>query len=151
MSAYSSADPDDTTLTASAQQAVPIITTMVKAYTRGNGFDDDDPNEELEAVIVTAAARLVTNPGQIPVDQVAGQFTHRWSSPTNTETATEVRDNIVATDVELLAPVGFSVNPYDLIDLPDGQYEVVGRPQEMSYGPFGTDFGVMVKLRRWEA
>jgi hypothetical protein len=67
--------PDDTALTASAQQAIPIITTMVKAYTRGNGFDDDEPNEELEAVIVTAAARLVTNPGQIAHDLAAGPFT----------------------------------------------------------------------------
>ena len=68
--------PDDTALTASAQQAIPIITTMVKGCTRGNGFDQwGDPTEELEAVIVTAAARLVTNPGQIAHDLAAGPFT----------------------------------------------------------------------------
>ncbi|VEG40301.1 Uncharacterised protein [Mycolicibacterium flavescens] len=65
----------DTTLEASAEQAIPVVTTMVKAYVRGSG-EGWAPNEELEAVIVTAAARLITNPGGIPVDNQAGQFTH---------------------------------------------------------------------------
>ncbi|KUI43911.1 hypothetical protein AU197_21135 [Mycobacterium sp. IS-1590] len=68
--------PDDTSVEGSAEQAIPVITTMVKAYTRGNGFDVlGEPNEELEAVIVTATARLVTNPGQLAHDQAAGPFT----------------------------------------------------------------------------
>ena len=33
---------------------------------RGRGFDDDEPNDELAAVITTASARLVANPEQIP-------------------------------------------------------------------------------------
>lgn len=37
---------------------------MVRAYTRGGGFTPD-PNPELEAVIVTATARLLANPEQI--------------------------------------------------------------------------------------
>jgi hypothetical protein len=68
--------PNDTTLEVSVEQAIPVVTTMVKAYTRGNGFDQyGDLSEELDAVIVTAAARLVTNPGQLAVDQAAGPFT----------------------------------------------------------------------------
>jgi len=67
--------PSDTTLEASAEQAIPVVTTMVKAYVRGTG-EGWTPNDELEAVIVTATARLITNPGGIPVDHQAGAFTH---------------------------------------------------------------------------
>lgn len=56
------------------EQAIPIITTMVKAYVRGTGADWE-PNEELDAVIVTATARLVTNPTQLQSDTTAGPFT----------------------------------------------------------------------------
>ncbi|MCB0924862.1 MAG: hypothetical protein KDB50_10040 [Mycobacterium sp.] len=41
---------------------VPIVTVMAKAYTRGRGFEDGEPNEELAAVIATASARLAGNP-----------------------------------------------------------------------------------------
>lgn len=61
------ADVESTTVTALASGAVatviPIITVMARAYTRGRGFDDDgDPNDEVAAVIATAAARLAANP-----------------------------------------------------------------------------------------
>ncbi|WP_422745188.1 hypothetical protein ACN27E_23615 [Mycobacterium sp. WMMD1722] len=46
---------------------IPLVTTMAKAYTRGRGFDGGEPNDELAAVITTAAARLVTNGGQLAV------------------------------------------------------------------------------------
>jgi hypothetical protein len=44
---------------------------MARAYTRGEGFtdgDDGDPNGDIAAVIVTAAARLVANPEQLASD-----------------------------------------------------------------------------------
>lgn len=41
---------------------LPIVKTMARAYTRGRGFEDGEPNEELAAVIATAAARLAANP-----------------------------------------------------------------------------------------
>ncbi|HNM86557.1 MAG TPA: hypothetical protein PKI77_18805 [Mycobacterium sp.] len=44
---------------------VPIVTTMAKAYTRGRGFTDNDPNEEIAAVIATASARLAANGEQL--------------------------------------------------------------------------------------
>lgn len=64
--------PEDAAILATAEQAIPIVTVMVRAYVRGGaGWE---PNEELEAVIVTAAARMVTNPGQLPIDLTTGAF-----------------------------------------------------------------------------
>ena len=40
---------------------VPLVTTMAKAYTRGRGFADNEPNSEIAAVITTASARLAAN------------------------------------------------------------------------------------------
>ncbi|WP_261623510.1 hypothetical protein [Nesterenkonia marinintestina] len=48
-----------------AQEHVPIVTAMARAYTRGNGFTADGVAEDVAAVITTAAARLVANPEQI--------------------------------------------------------------------------------------
>lgn len=56
----------DTTLVALAGEVVPVITAMVRAYTRNRGFDGTEPNAELAAVITTASARMVANPEQIP-------------------------------------------------------------------------------------
>lgn len=64
--------PDDAATLATAEQAIPVVSMMVRAYVRGNS--DWEPNDELEAVIVTAAARMVTNPGQIPIDLTTGSF-----------------------------------------------------------------------------
>jgi hypothetical protein len=50
-----------------AEQVIPIVTTMAKAYTRGRGFDGNTPNDELAAVITTAAARLAANGRQLAV------------------------------------------------------------------------------------
>lgn len=70
--------PGDTSLSGTVEQAIPIITTMVRAYTRGKGFTeapfDDDAEPDLEGVIIAAAARLATNPGQLQVDETAGPF-----------------------------------------------------------------------------
>ena len=58
--------------------AVNQITMLAKAYTRGNGFAASlyspfaVPNDEIAAVIVLAAARLVSNPRQIAVDIPSG-------------------------------------------------------------------------------
>lgn len=47
--------------TGAVPAAIAQVTVMARAYTRGNGFDDGDPNEEITAVITTAAARLASN------------------------------------------------------------------------------------------
>ena len=69
-------DPVDVTgvLEGNATLVVPMITVMAKAYTRGRGFDGNEPNDELAAVITTAAARFVSNPSQLSRNQTAGPF-----------------------------------------------------------------------------
>lgn len=52
-----------------------IVGAMVRSYTRGNGFTDGEPNEELHAVILTSAARLLTNPSQLSRSMEMGTFT----------------------------------------------------------------------------
>jgi hypothetical protein len=48
---------------------------MVRAYIRGNG-QDWGPNDELDAVVVTASAHMVSNPsGGLIQDTTAGPFT----------------------------------------------------------------------------
>ena len=62
----------DATLVALAGQHVLIVQALAQAYTRGRGFDagvgENEPNDELAAVITTATARLVASPEQIPYD-----------------------------------------------------------------------------------
>ena len=68
--------PGDVTALAEGdvETVVPVVTTMAKSYTRGHGFDGNEPNEEIAAVIVTASARLAANPAQLATDQTAGPF-----------------------------------------------------------------------------
>lgn len=63
VAAFLGQSEDESTLSL-ASQALPIITAMCKAYTRDQGFKDGKPNDELEAVIITATARLMGNPEQ---------------------------------------------------------------------------------------
>ncbi|ODQ85320.1 hypothetical protein [Mycolicibacterium holsaticum] len=58
----------DTALVALAGEVASVVTVLVKAYTRGRGFDASTPNDELGAVITTASARLVANPEQLSTD-----------------------------------------------------------------------------------
>ncbi|GAA1100949.1 hypothetical protein [Tsukamurella spumae] len=67
---------DNTQLVALAGQSVPIVAAMARAYTRDQGFTGAEPNDEIAAVITTAAARLVTNPGQLATDETMGPFSH---------------------------------------------------------------------------
>ncbi|MEZ5211277.1 hypothetical protein [Gordonia sp. (in: high G+C Gram-positive bacteria)] len=67
-------EPTNAETAALAEQHLPIVTAMARSYTRGRGFDDDGPAEDLAAVIITATARLMENPKQFPYDQTAGQM-----------------------------------------------------------------------------
>ncbi|TDL08653.1 hypothetical protein EUA04_14650 [Mycolicibacterium obuense] len=42
-----------------------IVTAQVRSYTKGNGWVGNQPAEDIEAVILTVAARLLTNPTQV--------------------------------------------------------------------------------------
>lgn len=59
-------------------QAIAVLTTVAKAYTRGNGFDGNAPNDDIRAAITLAAARLAANGRQSldrkKVDDVEREF-----------------------------------------------------------------------------
>lgn len=56
---------DDPVTVAAARETLPIITAMVRGYTRDRGFDGIEPREDLAAVITTATARMMANPDQL--------------------------------------------------------------------------------------
>lgn len=56
-----------------ADAVLVVVTAMAKAYTRGNGFDPDGvPNDELRAVILSAACRMIANPRGIDLAESIG-------------------------------------------------------------------------------
>ena len=55
---------------------VPIVVEYVRGYTRGHGFVDDDMERPLRAVIVSATARLTSNPRQVAQFQT-GDYSER--------------------------------------------------------------------------
>ena len=66
----------ETNTTPQVRGHVEQMSQFVKAYTRSNGFDPArGPNVELRAVIVTAAARSLTNPGGLTTTETTGPFT----------------------------------------------------------------------------
>lgn len=77
---------DDAALLSLAGQHVEIVTAFVSAYTRGRGFTDGVPADDLVAVIVTSAARLVQNP-TLTTSETVGGFSQRpgvldgWTLP----------------------------------------------------------------------
>lgn len=60
--------PGDAATVALADQHLPLVTAMVASYTRGHGFTDGDPADDLAAVIICATARLMANPEQLAYD-----------------------------------------------------------------------------------
>ena len=54
--------PDSEATRATIQQHLEIVTAQVRAYVRGNGFAAGYPSPDLEAVIISAAARSAVNP-----------------------------------------------------------------------------------------
>jgi len=73
---------DDATLVALADEHLPIVTAMVRSYTRDRGFTGTSPADDIRAVIVCATARLMANPEQLGYQRgsvsLAGGFTG-WS------------------------------------------------------------------------
>lgn len=54
-------DPNSTPVST----VVRLLTALARSHTRGNGFDGDEPNAEIAAVITLAAARLAANGSQL--------------------------------------------------------------------------------------
>jgi hypothetical protein len=44
---------------------ISVVSSMVSSYTRGRGFTDGTPADDLKAVILTATARMLKNPNGI--------------------------------------------------------------------------------------
>ena len=76
----------DATASALAQTHLPMVTEMVRAYTRDRGFVDGVPGDDIAAVIVSATARSVANP-EHTISQETGPFSIRqgifqgWTLP----------------------------------------------------------------------
>lgn len=58
----------DSNLVALAETHARTVTQFCRAFTRDVGFAEGVPNDEIASVILTAAARLVSNPQQIAND-----------------------------------------------------------------------------------
>lgn len=58
-------------------EAVELVSALARDYTRGRGFTAAGPCASIQAVIVTAAARLAGNPRQTPYMVTAGSVTER--------------------------------------------------------------------------
>lgn len=71
------------------EQVIPLVTTMAKSYTRGRGFVDNEPNDELAAVIITAAARLASNGRQGLWRKRVDDVEYEWRSSFNGWTLAE--------------------------------------------------------------
>ena len=56
------------------QRAYDAAKLMARAYTRGEGFTNDEPNDEIAAAILTAACRLARNPGGLSTSETMGPF-----------------------------------------------------------------------------
>lgn len=72
---------------AKVQATLNVVEPMVRAYTRGNGFDSFGmPNEAIAAVIISATGRLITNPTALVMEAV-GAHSYRagvfdgWTLP----------------------------------------------------------------------
>lgn len=59
-----------------AEQAVSIVTGQIRAYTRDRGFSGDQPEPDLATVVLTSAARLVSNPESKRIDKVGPFESH---------------------------------------------------------------------------
>lgn len=75
---------DDPAVVALAGEHAPIIRAMAMAYTRGNGFQGTEVQEDIYAVLVAATARLVANPEQLHYAagsaRISGAF-NGWTLP----------------------------------------------------------------------
>lgn len=66
--------------TEQASAVLVVATSHARAYTRGRGFTDGVPNADIHAVILSAAARLITNPGQVGRSVVHGPEQASWQA-----------------------------------------------------------------------
>lgn len=57
-----------------------IVTAMARSYTRGEGFTDTGPVEEIRAVVLGASLRLLAHPRQIQMSESVGPESASYTS-----------------------------------------------------------------------
>ena len=57
-----------------ADAVIAVVKAMAKAYTRGKGFTDGEPNGDIWPVILSASARLLADTSQIVNQESMGPF-----------------------------------------------------------------------------
>ncbi|MGE2835122.1 hypothetical protein [Mycobacterium sp. SMC-4] len=57
---------------AQAQAVIGMVTALAEAYTRSSGFVAGEPNSEIEAVVLGASARVISNPRGIEITEAKG-------------------------------------------------------------------------------
>lgn len=67
----------DPTIVAQVEQAISIAAAQVRSYTRNKGFSGDQPTPELDTVVLTTAARIVSNPENLTKESVGPFETER--------------------------------------------------------------------------
>lgn len=65
--------PDNPKVLALAEEHLRVVTTFVRAYTRGRGFVNGVPGADLQDVIVSCTARNLVNPGQYRAESLGSQ------------------------------------------------------------------------------
>jgi hypothetical protein len=62
------------------RRSLELVTAFARAYTRGRGFDDEGrPEPDIAAAIVTAAARLTSNPTGV-ITETMGDYSVRYGA-----------------------------------------------------------------------
>ncbi len=66
-----------------------VADSQVRAYTRGVGYTDGVPNDELASVVLCLAARYLVHPGQIAMDLTEGPSSVNYRSSPGSFTVSE--------------------------------------------------------------
>jgi len=61
-----------------AAEVIRAVTAQASAYTRGYGFTSGVPCDEIRSCILTCAARLISHPRQVGMDETRGPDSARW-------------------------------------------------------------------------
>ena len=71
-----------------------------------------------------------------------------WAPRSSTEGEGVGPNALVETELDLLAPPGTVIFAEDVVDLPEGQFQVIGDPLDYGYGPYGYNPGIVVRLKQ---
>lgn len=61
-----------------ASAVIQVVASFAKSYTRGIGFTDDGPYDEIASVILSASARLISHIRQVGIDEAKGPESARF-------------------------------------------------------------------------